>query len=106
MVDVQDVLHRRHELSVPVRWNAPLSLQMWFPLTFFKQRRTVSSEIASTTSNSTSLSASSCMVHSLRPSGGFEQASAVSRASARPSSFRGRLDRSWACGPKPPPTPA
>src|SRR5262249_18395896 len=38
-----------------------------------------------------SRSASNCIVHRFRPSGGDEQARATSRASARPSSVRSRL---------------
>ena len=65
-------------------------------LVFFSTRRTVSSEIASTISNSTRRSASSRNVHCLRPWGGAEQAKAIRRASARPSSLRCRRGRS--CG--------
>lgn len=58
-------------------------------------RRTVSSEIASTTFNSTNLSASSCMADAVLSSGGSEHAKAISLASAVPLSVRSRLGLSW-----------
>src|SRR5512135_1191119 len=94
VVDFQHVLHRADELGVGLRRDAPLLPQPGLDLVFFRASRTVSSEIESTTSNSTSLSASNRMVHTARPSGGAEQARAINRASARPSSFTSRTGRS------------
>ena len=80
--------------------DTPLLLQPRLDLVFLSTRRTVSSETVGTTSSSTSRSASSCMVHSRRPSGGAEQAKAMRWASARPSRVRWRLGRSWGLRPK------
>src|SRR4051794_21316995 len=94
VVDVEHILHVADELGVGLRRDAPLFLEVRLQLVFFRASRTVSSEIESTTSSSTSLSASNCMVHTARPSGGGEQARAMSRASARPSSLICRGGRS------------
>src|SRR5262249_53204007 len=92
VVHLQDVLHPGHELPTrPARREAPLFLQVRLDDVFFIARRTVSVETLSTTSSSTSLSASIRRVHALRSSGGSEQATAISRASAAPSSTRSRL---------------
>lgn len=55
---------------------------------FFNIRRTVWSEMLSTTSSRTKASASSFSVHRSRPSGGSLQARAISRALPSPSSLR------------------
>ena len=75
---------------------------------FFSVCRTVSREILSTTSSSTSSSARSCNVQRAKPSGGSLHAKAINRASPGPSSFlvdergdfgvcapRQRVDRRW-----------
>ena len=72
---------------------------------FFITRRTVSVETASTTSNSTNLSASILSVHAVRSSGGSEQATAISRASAtRPAPAPDSAGPA-SCGPGRPPGP-
>src|SRR5207247_223456 len=91
MINLDHVFHPRHELAARLPRKAPLLLPPRLESVFLSVRRTVSSEIASTTFNSTNLSASSCMVHSTRPAGACEQAIAISRASAAPSSFRSVL---------------
>src|SRR5262249_56219739 len=92
VVHLQHVFHPRHELARrTARWQAPLFPQVRLDDVFFIARRTVSVETLSTTSNSTNLSASSESVHAFRSSGGCEQATAINRASAAPSSTRSRL---------------
>src|SRR5207248_5570120 len=92
VVHLQHVLHPGHELTRrAARGQAPLLLQVRLDDVFFIARRTVSVETDSTTSSSTSLSASIFSVHAFRSSGGFEQATAISLASAAPSSTRCRL---------------
>src|SRR4029077_19433869 len=59
VVDLQHVLHRTDKLGVGLGRDAPLLLQPRLEFVFFSTRRTVSVEILSTTSNSTSLSANS-----------------------------------------------
>src|SRR4051794_41363076 len=86
-VDVQDVFHAPHELTILMRWNAPLPPQMRLELVFFRIRRTVWYETSSTTSSSTSLSASSRRLQRACPAGGVLHASATNRASCSPSSL-------------------
>src|SRR5262249_33505346 len=100
VVDLQHVLHRTDELGVGLGRDAPLLPQPRLDLVFLSTRRTVSSEIVSTTSSSTSRSASSFIVHAVRPCGGAEQARAISRASPRPSSFGCRAGRSRGLRPR------
>src|SRR5579885_2985624 len=100
VVDLQDVLHAGHELAVGLRRDAPLLLQVRLQLVFLRVRRTVSSLTESTTPSSTSLSAKSFKVQRACPLGGAEQAVAISRASAAPSSLRSRLGRSWGLRPR------
>src|SRR5205823_5025373 len=87
-IDVQHILHRRHEAGVGLGRQHPLLLQPRLDLVFFSVRQTVAGSIAPTTSSSTSLSASSFMVQRAWPSGGGPQATAASRASWAPSSLR------------------
>src|SRR5262249_21300575 len=99
VVDLQHVLHPRHELAALLRRDHPLLLAVRLQFVFLSTRRTVSSLTESNTSNSTSLSARSLSVQRPRPSGGCEQARAISRASASPSNLRWRLGRSWGLRP-------
>src|SRR5205085_7858318 len=93
VVHVQHVLHPGHELAARPARQAPLLLEVRLQRVFLSVCRTVSWETDSTTSNSTSLSASIRSVHALRPSGVAEQARAINRASAAPSSTRSRGGR-------------
>src|SRR5581483_6889613 len=95
LVDVQHLLHPADELGVLARRDDPLLDLPRLQVVFFIARPTVSAEIVSTTRSATSRSARSCSVHRARPAGGSEQASATSRASARPSNVRRLLGRSW-----------
>src|SRR5580765_1284781 len=88
VVDVEDVLHRTDEVRVLLRGQNPLLPQPRLDRIVFSVVRTVSSPIASTTFNSTNLSAKSDIVHRPRPAGGVEHASFTNWASWTPSSFR------------------
>src|SRR5579864_2566515 len=85
-VEVEDVLHGRHEVWTYFR-NAPVFLEPWLEAVFLSVRRTASSEIDGTTRRTISSSASSCMVHEVRPSGGLLHAKAISVAWPRSSSL-------------------
>lgn len=85
-VQIQGLLHRRDELATDRR-DAPLLFQPGLEFVFLSARRTVSSEIVSTTFNSTRRSASNCIVQRARPSGASLQASAIKRAFALTSSL-------------------
>src|SRR5205807_9766824 len=100
VVNLQDIFHRTDEFGIGLRRDAPLLLQPRLEFVFFSVRRTVSVDTVSTTSNSTNLSANSRKVQRARPRGGSEQAMAMRRASALPSSVRGRLGRSCFLRPK------
>ena len=91
-IQVQDVFHVIDDLGVYLG-NAPLLVLPWLEIPFFRVSRTVSSEMLSTTLISTRRSASSCIVHTARPSGGEEHANAISVASPRPSRRRGCPER-------------
>src|SRR6266699_231242 len=79
-IQIQHVFHPPDE-STPYPWNAPLLLLPRFKPFFFSVRRTVSSEISSTMRSWTRRSASSCIVHFTRPSGGALQVNAIRYAS-------------------------
>src|SRR5579859_1355554 len=85
-VQVEYVLHGRHEVWTHFR-DAPVLLEPWLEPVFLSVRRTASSEIDGTTRRIISSSASSCMVHEVRPSGGLLHANAISVAWPRSSSF-------------------
>src|SRR5206468_10213852 len=74
VIDLQHVLHPGHELPALARRDDPLLLEVRLERVFLSTRRTVSSQTASTTSSSTSLSANIFRVQRARPSGGAEQA--------------------------------
>src|SRR5262249_30787406 len=86
--DVEHVLQGCYEGRAGFGRDAPLLLEPRLEVVFFRQRHTVVGSMASTTSSSTSLSASSCIVQRACPSGGGEQVRATSRASWAPSSLR------------------
>jgi hypothetical protein len=65
-IEIEDVLHAPQEVGSYLA-QAPLPLLPGLEAVFLSVRRTVSSLISSTTPNSTSLSARSCMVQSVRP---------------------------------------
>src|SRR5271157_2583336 len=90
VIHLQHILHRAYKLCVFLRWNHPLAMKPRLDFVFFSRKRTVSSLIESTTSNCTSLSASSCSVQRARPSGGSLQANATNLASFSPSSLGNR----------------
>src|SRR4051794_12857085 len=86
-IEVEHRFHPIDELRTHFR-QTPAPLLPRLECVCFKSRRTVSSETASTSPNSTNRSASSCMVQQRRPSGGALQVSATRKASCLPSSLR------------------
>ena len=97
MIDRQRIFHGTDEVGTLRLWNTPLLFQPRLEFVFFKVVRTVSFDTVSTISNSMSLSASICIVHSSWPSGAWLHANWTSRASAAPSSIldRVRFGRVW-----------
>src|SRR5215203_905513 len=85
-IQIKHIFHAPDKLGTDAR-NAPFFLAPRLHIVFLSVRRTVSSEIAWTSLSSMSLSASNCIVHCLRSSGGVLQAQATSVASALPSSL-------------------
>src|SRR5215210_992197 len=88
LVEVEHGLHTPDERRVLVRRDHPPFDEVGTQLVFLSAFLTVSWETDSTIPSSTALSAKSRMLQRSRPSGASEQASAISRASARPSSDR------------------
>jgi hypothetical protein len=68
--------------------HTPFLLLPWLAHVLFRVRRTVSSEIDSTMSSSTSVSARSCIVQHGRSSGGALHARAIRKASGLPANLR------------------
>ena len=68
MVQVKDVLHPSHELPTHFG-NAPLFVLPWFEFVFFSIWRMASIEMLSANAIATTLSASSCSVQMVCPSG-------------------------------------
>src|ERR1700693_1147690 len=85
LVDFQYVFHVENELGVVLRGNTPHALLPGLQLVFFRQRRTVSCDTASTMFNSTIRSASSRSVHRAWPDGADPQHVATTFASFSPS---------------------
>src|SRR5262249_29996761 len=98
-VQVEHIFHPVDELGTNRR-DAPFLLQPGLEIVFLSVRRTVSSEIESTTPRETSLSAKRCMVQTFWSSGGVEQAQAMRVASPLPSSLDGPPGRG--CSPSAP----
>src|SRR3990172_4070214 len=87
-IQVQHIFHPPHEFAAHGRYTPGLLLP-GFEFVFFKVVRTVSSEMVATISNSTNLSAKSCMVQVSRPWGASLHARATRKASCLPSNFVG-----------------
>src|SRR5215210_1605850 len=85
-VQIQNIFHASHKLGIDF-WDTPLLLQPGLELVFFSARRTSSYEQESASFSCTTRSASNCKVQRCRPSGAFEQASAIRRACAFGSSL-------------------
>jgi hypothetical protein len=79
-VDVQHFFHRRYECATCFRRDNPLLFTVRLQRVFLSARPIVLSLARSTMPSSTTLSSSKRSVQRARPSGGAEQASAVSRA--------------------------
>src|SRR5258706_6947143 len=88
LIDVNDVLHPRHILSIVLRGNHPSDLPVRVKGVFLSAFRTVSELTASTTSRRTNSSANSCKVQRACPSGGSPWANASSLRSFCSSSTR------------------
>ena len=86
MPQVAKIFHPPYELGVHTG-NAPALCQPGFDALFFRIRRTVSSEMLSTSPSSTKRSARSCIVQHLRPSGGVLLLKAISSTSSLLSSL-------------------
>jgi hypothetical protein len=95
-VPVQPIFHAPEEVRSNLS-KAPLLLLPGLKVVFFNTRRTVSSEMDSTTPSSTSRSAKSCIVQCSRPSGGALQARATRKASCLPSSLGCAPGRGRSC---------
>src|SRR6266849_6571992 len=88
-VHIEHVFHVVDELPARCLWQTVLFLQPRFELVFFSVWRTVSCEMASTISSSTTLSASRRSDQRARPFGAGLQARVTRCASCTPSSLRG-----------------
>ena len=101
-INIEHLFHRRYECAARLRRDDPLFLAVRLKRVFLRTRPMVLSVARSTMPNSTTLSSKSRSVQRAWPSGGAEQASAVSRASFSPSK-RGVIAGSRAaCGSAPP----
>src|SRR5512138_1699220 len=80
-IHLQHLFHRRYKAGIGLGRQHPLLLQPRLEVVFLSVRQTVAGSMASTTSNSTSLSASSFIVQRAWPGGGGLHARATSRAS-------------------------
>ena len=89
MIDLKRIFHGADELCTRCLRNAPRIFQPGLKFVFLSVVRTVSREIRSTTSNSTSLSASNCSVHCSCPSGAALHANCTNRA------FAGAIQYAW-----------
>ena len=87
MVQVQHILHSSHELPAHLR-DAPFLLRPRLEFVFLSVWRTVSREMLSANPIWTTLSASSCSVQCVCPSGASLQAMATRCASCLPSNLR------------------
>src|SRR5208337_3250554 len=96
-VDVEHVLHAGDEVGVGVGRNDPLFLEVRLEDVFFRIRPMVLSLALATIPSSTTFSSSRRSVQCARPSGGFEQATAISFASASPSKIFGRAHAGLYC---------
>jgi hypothetical protein len=90
LVHAQYVLHRSHKGGICFRRYFPAFFQVRLKFVFFKAFWTDDFEMWSKTCNATNCSANNRTVQRLRPSGAFEQAKAISRASFSPSKIDGR----------------
>src|SRR5208337_272279 len=84
-INVQNLLHRGYECAARLRRDDPLFFAVRLKRVFLRTRPIVLSLACSTMPSSTTLSSKSRSVQRAWPSGGVEQASAVSRASFSPS---------------------
>src|ERR1700676_2269957 len=93
LVGLQHIFHVVDKLAIVLRRNAPHAFLPGLQLIFFRQRRTVSCETASTMSNSTTRWASSRKVQRACPDGTAPQHSATTLASFSPSRILARDGR-------------
>lgn len=95
LIDTKNILHICHKGRALLWRNLPAFLQVRLKFVFFSAFCTDDFDMCSNISSCTNRSASNRTVHRFRPSGGGEQASAISRASFSPSKIdsRGGLSR-------------
>src|SRR3972149_707708 len=84
VINIQNVFHLTHKSRVGFRRDTPFFFEPRPKFVLFSVWRTVSSEMRSTISRVTNLSAKSCMVQSACPVGGSLQAKAIKCASTSP----------------------
>src|SRR4029079_16146146 len=95
-----------HEGGVGIRWDHPLVVQVRLENVFFSGRPMVLSLAPAVMLCSTTLCSSICNVHRAKPSGGVEQARAISLASLAPSNMRCRAEFGERFGVSTPSTPS
>src|ERR1019366_5983221 len=76
LIDVKDIFHPSHILSIVIRWNHPSDMPVGIERVFLRAFRTVSWLTPSTPSRRTSSSANRCKVQHARPAGGLPWTSA------------------------------
>ena len=101
-VNRQHVLHRRYERAAGLGRNDPVFAAVRLERVFLSTRWIVELLAASTMPNSTTLLSSSRRLQRACPSGGLEQARAISRASFSPSKIRGTAGGAAPCGSRQP----
>src|SRR3954453_6035659 len=87
VVDLQHVLHSRHELAIGFAGETPLLLQVWLEVPLWSTLRTVSCETRPPWPSSPIRLAKSRSAQRLRPSGAWLQARAIRYACCSASSF-------------------
>jgi hypothetical protein len=92
-IDRQHVLHYRYECAARLGRDDPVFAAVRLRSVFLSTRWIVESLAAATMPNSTSLLSNSRELQRAWPSGGLEQARAISRASFSPSKIRGTEGR-------------
>src|SRR3954463_8263691 len=106
VVDLDDILHGGHEGCAGIRRDHPLVVQGLLENVYLSVRPMVLSLARATMFSSTTLLSSICSVHRAQPSGGVEQASAISLASLAPSKIRCRAEFGDRLGVSTPSTPS
>src|SRR5580692_4990065 len=106
VVNLDDILHGGHEGCVGIRRDHPFVVQVRLENVLLSVRPMVLSLARATMFNSTTLLSSICSVHRAQPSGGVEQARAISFASLPPSKIRRLAEFGERLGVSTPSTPS